>query len=301
MTSPAEHEIYRLESRERYLNDRDASSDASDWRKALWDARREVIAFLRESDFLCDVAGALRISGLHSRPMRHFLAPPVSQDQFKLICPSWSKSSEKTGAGLSSDKAEATELVFLERRSRHLTAWVDRMRPPRIAELSAAVGAIAPLMANQGISTAKRGRLSIAQENSVLELLNAKQWARLQSSLVSTGGQLPARSFMYKTRFASGINESKEVDVACGMGGTVVLALECKVTNDTTNSVKRVDDVLNKANAWRSQWGAYVRPAALLQGVIKSSDVQRLLANGVEVFWSHRLDLFGDWLEANQI
>lgn len=301
MTSIVDHEAFRIEALQHYVNERDARSDALDWRQALWDARREIIAFLRASDFLCDVAGALRKSGYHARPMRHFLAPPVSQDQFKLICPAWSKSSEKTGTALAEAEARATEAVFLERRSQHLTAWVDRQRPPRIIELSNAIGAVAPLMANQGISTARRGRLSVAQENSVLELLMAKQWARLQSSLVSAGGQLPARSFMYKTRFASGLNESKEVDVACGLGGTVILALECKVTNDTTNSVKRIDDVLNKANAWKNHWGTFVRPAAMLQGVIKSSDVQRLLASGVEVFWSHRLDLFSAWIEENEI
>lgn len=300
MTSAAEHEIYRSEARDRYLSDQDAVSDALDWRQALWNARREIIAFLRASDFLSDVAGALHSSGYHSRPMRHFLAPPVSQDQFKLICPSWPKSSEKTGTGLTEARAQATEAIFLERRSQHLTAWINRKRPPRIVELSAAISSIAPLMANQGISTAKRGRLSVAQESSVLKLLAAKNWVRLQSSLVSEGGQLPTKSFMYKTKFASGPGESKEVDVACGLGGTVVLALECKVTNDATNSVKRIDDVLNKANAWKSKWGTFVRPAALLQGVIKSSDVNRLLVNGVEVFWSHRLDLFSEWIDANE-
>ena len=114
MTTAEEHEKYRIEARERYLNDRDASSDALDWRLALWNARREIIGFLRESDFLCDVAGALEKSGRHSRSMRHFLAPPVSQDQFKLICPSWPKSSEKSGTSVAQVRAQATEAVFLE-------------------------------------------------------------------------------------------------------------------------------------------------------------------------------------------
>lgn len=300
MSSAAEHEVFRAEARERYLSDRNAVSDALDWRQALWEARREIVGFLRASDFLGDVASALMRSGHHSRPMRHFLAPPVSQDQFKLICPNWSKSSEKTGTGLTKEKACAAEAVFLERRSRHLTSWIDRNRPPRVAELSSAIGAIAPLMANQEVSTARRGRLSADQEKSVLELLTAKGWVRLQSSLVSQGGQLPARSFMHKTKFASGPNESKEVDVACGLGRTVVLALECKVTNDETNSVKRIDDVLNKSNAWKIKWGSFVKPAALLQGIIKESDVKRLLSGGVEVFWSHRLDLFENWIDANE-
>ena len=104
---------------------------------------------------------------------------------------------------------------------------------------------------------------------------------------------------MYKTRFASGDNENQEVDVACGLGGTVVLAMECKVTNDETNSVKRINDVLKKASAWKEHWGKFIKSAALLQGVIKFGDVQRLLDAGIEVFWAHRLDDFDAWLQAN--
>lgn len=301
MTSGTEHETYRVEARDLYLNSRDAASDALDWRHALWDARRQIIAFLRASDFLFNVAGALQKSGYHSGPMRHFLAPPVSQDQFKILCAQWSKSSENSGARLTIPNSVAVAEVFAERRSRHLTAWLDRARSPFVLELSGAIGAIAPLMANQRISTARRGRLSVLQESAVIDLLISKGWTRVQSNLVSIGGQLPARSFMHKTKFASGPNESQEVDVACGMGGTVVLALECKVTNDETNSVKRINDVLKKAHAWKSKWGDFVKPAALLQGLIKSSDVKRLRDNGIEVFWSHRLDLFSTWIDMNEI
>ena len=104
---------------------------------------------------------------------------------------------------------------------------------------------------------------------------------------------------MHKTRFVSGPNENQEVDIACGLRGTVVLAVECKVTNDVTNSVKRINDVLKKAAAWRSHWGSFIVSAAVLQGVIKFGDVKRLLDAGVEVFWAHQLDLFSDWLDSH--
>lgn len=299
MASLAEHQVFCVESRRIYLEDRDANSDAFVWRQTLWDARRSIIAFLRTSAFLSDVSGALQKSGYHSLPLRHFLAPPVSQDQFKMICPEWSKSCEKSGNKLSAPAANAVADVFAIRRSKHLTAWLDRGRAPRLAELSAAIGAIAPLIADQKMKTGSRTGLAARQEASVIELLIERDWTKVQSSLVEISGQLPARTFMHKTRFSSGHAQSKEVDIACGLGKTVVLALECKVTNDETNSVKRIDDVINKTNAWKAKWGAFMKPAALLQGVIKISDVSRLLDNGVEVFWSHRLDLFAEWLDEN--
>ena len=231
--------------------------------------------------------------------MRHFLAPPISQDQFKLLCSDWSKSSEKSGRPLTLAKSVAVAAVFAERRSKHLTAWIDRTRGPRLMELASAIGAIAPLMANQQVATARRNRFAALQEKAVLNTLVARGWTRLQSGPVLTAGQLPAKHFMHKTRFASGVAQTQEVDVACGLGSTVVLAMECKVTNDETNSVKRIDDILKKAQAWKNHWAYFVRPAAMIQGVIKSSDVSRLIDAGVEVFWTHRLDLFDQWMETN--
>lgn len=196
--------------------------------------------------------------------------------------------------------ADAVAATFADRRSRRLTHWLDRGRDATLVELATSIGAVAPLIASQRILTARRNRLSYIQEQAVTHLLESQDWTRIQSSVVSTSGQLPARSFMYKTRFASGANENQEVDVACGLGGTVILAMECKVTNDETNSVKRINDVLKKASAWKEHWGRFVKPAALLQGVIKFGDVQRLIDAGVEVFWSHRLDLFTAWIAANE-
>lgn len=300
MTSAAEHKQFCIEARAQYLLDRDADSDRQDWKSALWDARRLIINFLRASHFLTNVEGALKISGYHAIALRHFLAPPISQDQFKLICPDWSKSSEKTGRPLSLAAASAVADVFEERRARRLSPWLNGNRNPTLNELSGTIGSIAPLIASQRVSTARRNRRAFRQESLVISLLEARNWNRLQSGLVSTSGQLPAKTFMHKTRFASGPNENQEVDIACGLGGTVVLAMECKVTNDETNSVKRINDVLKKASAWKDFWGVFVKPAAVLQGVIKYADVQRLLDANVEVFWAQRLDLFSDWLDSNE-
>ena len=104
---------------------------------------------------------------------------------------------------------------------------------------------------------------------------------------------------MHKTRFATATATPQEVDVALGLPNTVVLAMECKVSNDETNSVKRVNDVLKKAHAWKAHWGSFVRTAAVLQGVIAAKDVMRLLDDGVEVFWSHDLTRFEHWLSQN--
>lgn len=110
-------------------------------------------------------------------------------------------------------------------------------------------------------------------------------------------GVVPARHFMLKARFATATTNAQEVDIACGLKAGVVAAMECKVTNDATNSVKQINDILKKAAAWKTHYGSFVETAALLQGVIKPSDVQRLTDEGVRVFWSHDLNAFSDWVE----
>lgn len=293
------HEQQCNRSLELYLAGRNSQQGALDWRQALYEARRLIIDALRETRYLTAISDALRRSGRHTLVLRHFLAPPISQDQFKLICPDFSKDAEKTGAPVIAARAATIEVTFSQWRSPRLTSWLDTGRAPTRRQLYAAIDAVTPLMAMQRVATAQRHRLSTAQEQAVVSLLLQKGWTQMQSRPIRQAAELPPLHFMHKTRFVSGPNENQEVDIACGLRNTVVLAVECKVTNDKTNSVKRMNDVLKKASAWRDQWGRLITSAAVLQGVINFGDVQRLLDSGVEVFWAHRLDLLSEWLDSH--
>lgn len=299
MASTEDHRNYCKEAAERYLAALDAKSDAEDWKFALQKARGMIVDLLRESICLADVQAALMSSGRHMTVLRHLLAPPISQDQFRLLAKSWIKATEKNGNPIKKPAAEQIAFVFEERRDRRLTPWLTAQRDPRRAELLGTLGAIGPLIASQRFSTARRNRLAERQEQDAIAVLEQRNWERQQSRLITTGGALRQRQFMHKARFKSGKKENQEIDIACGLGDTYILAVECKVTNDETNSIKRMNDILKKATAWRAHWGNYVIPAAILEGNIKFGDVERLLEAQIEVFWSHRLDLFADWLEAN--
>ena len=146
--------------------------------------------------------------------------------------------------------------------------------------------------------TESRNNLAAVQEGAVTALLAARGWTRMSSALIQTLSDVPASHYMHKTKFAT-TTQPQEVDIACGLGNTIVLAMECKVTNDPLNSIKRINDVLKKATAWQAHWGSFVRTAALLQGVINYNDVHRLLAANVEVFWSHKLEDFDAWIDAH--
>lgn len=268
------------------------------WLEATTAASAAVDHTLRRSDYLADIAGALVGGGKHMLVLRQMLAPPLSQDQFAIVCKAYSKSAENGDRPLAADKAEQIAEAFLAMRDVRLLKWLSENRAPEAEEVGRVVHAVTPLLAAQLHLTAKRTASSAVQEEAVVALLAAKNWERLPSRLVDRGAVLGARQFMKKTKFAT-TTRPQEVDIACGLGATMVLAMECKVSNDTTNSVKRVNDVLKKATAWREHWGSFVQPAALLQGTIGYKDVQRLIHAGVNVFWSHDLPRFERWIDNN--
>ena len=273
---------------------------AAAWFKACSAASASVEDTLQQSDTLSNIAGALELRGGHMLVLRQMLAPPLSQDQFAIVCPNYSKALENKDRPVPAAKAASVADAFLAMRDTRLLPWLSENRVPSHEEVRRVVIAVTPLLASQIHLTGKRTASSADQEEAVVGLLAAKNWERIPSRLVDRGAILSAKQFMKKTKFAT-TTRPQEVDIACGLGGTMVLAMECKVSNDTTNSVKRINDVLKKATAWRDHWGSFVKPAALLQGTIGYKDVQRLIHANVAVFWSHDLPRFERWIDENTV
>ncbi|MEM9883400.1 MAG: XamI family restriction endonuclease [Planctomycetota bacterium] len=102
---------------------------------------------------------------------------------------------------------------------------------------------------------------------------------------------------MHKMTFRGAAKSTAEVDIAVGLPGGRLLAIECKVSNDATNSIKRVNDVLKKREAWEQGYGRVLTTGAVLSGVIAGKDITRLAAAGVCVFFSHKLRHLIDLLQ----
>ena len=302
MSVPAEveahHRVQAEIAKADYVSGLTSPLAAAEWHSIVMRARRDIISALKASNGLTDLPAALAQSGAHLRVFRYLLAPPISQDQFKLLCPAYSKSRENNGSAITGARAAAVCAAILAARNVRLTPWLDRGDAPKSIEVRALLHAVAPMLSQQIIATVSRNRLAATQEGAVIALLASKGWTRVNSGLIQSLSDVPASHYMHKTRFAT-TTQPQEVDIACGLGKTIVLAMECKVTNDPLNSIKRINDVLKKATAWQAHWGSFVRTAALLQGVINYNDVHRLLAANVEVFWSHKLEDFEAWLDAN--
>lgn len=76
------------------------------------------------------------------------------------------------------------------------------------------------------------------------------------------------------------------------------MPLECKVSNSSTNSVKRLNnDAAVKAETWRKDFGTtQVVPAAVLSGVYKTHNLENAQRRGLALFWANDLQSLVDWI-----
>jgi len=287
-----QHQKTRTEAEEAYKNHLEPNFEGEAWRQTVADAEQAVLTTIEDTHHLEDVETALSVTGAHMLVLRFLMAPPLSQDQFKLTCPEWQKGTEKSGRPLSPKAARASANAFEH--------WQDNERTTPIRNEDenqrAAVSATAHMIAVNTYRTVRRMRLAHEQEHAVINLLLELGYCRKPSQLVDEPGALAENEFMHATQFKTADGSTHEVDIAIGLPKRTILALECKVSNDKTNSVKRVNDILKKATAWKRQWGRFVVTGALLQGVFSAKEPRRLLEEDVEVFWSLRLDELEEWL-----
>lgn len=288
------HQERRAEAEEAYTKLLEPDFEGEAWRQTVADAEQGVLVTLEDTGNLQHVEAALRSTGTHMLVLRFLMAPPLSQDQFKLACPEWQKGTEKSGRPLGLEAAQASAAAF--------ESWQDHERtgPLRSGDddeaRQVAVSATAHMIAVNTYRTVRRMRLAYDQEQAAVDLLVRLGYRQQTAHLVDQPGALAEDEFMHATQFATADGSTHEVDVAVGLPKRTILALECKVSNDKTNSVKRVNDVLKKASAWKRQWGKFVVTGALLQGVFSPKEPRRLLDEGVEIFWSHRLEDLEEWL-----
>lgn len=299
MTIERLHVLNAAKAEALYLDNMKPAEAKADWLFAMREAREFAKDALRASSYLRNIAGALKSSGTHALIFRQILSPPLSQDQFRLICKSYSKSKEKKGGQISANVAGDIAAVIHERMDYSLAPWLNAGRTPTREDVTLFLKVVSTMLAQQRIQTARRNRLARIQETAVIDLLLGSGWTQLSGSTIDERGQVATQCFMHKARFTTATTAAQEVDIACGLKRSRVLAMECKVTNDRTNSVKRINDVIKKSSAWKTQYGKFLTTAALLQGVIAPKDVQRLTDNEIEVFWSHDLTALSDWLDGN--
>lgn len=80
------------------------------------------------------------------------------------------------------------------------------------------------------------------------------------------------------------------------------MPIECKVSNSSTNSVKRLNnDAAVKAASWKVDFGLrQVVPTAMLSGVYKLHNLVDAQTRGLTIFWAHDLAAMARWIAATR-
>lgn len=229
--------------------------------------------------------------------VRYLAGPPISADDLKVLA-----DVESLAPGrLRSDPQMAqrvidTVLLALDRRR---FPWVADGREPDEAEREAAALASAALIASSRVQTNRRNEAKNIQEQAVEERLLAAGFEKVRAPRdVPTLIAAPTPGhFCRETVFGT-----RKADLLIGLWDNRKMPLECKVSNSSTNSIKRINgDAAVKAVRWTEEFGTLsVVPAAMLSGVYKLSHLVTGQANGLTLFWAHDLDALIEWIEATR-
>ena len=241
-------------------------------------------------------AEAVRSLVDYPESVRYLAGPPISQDDLKTVAEAVLSPTRLTADPQMAVRIIETVLLGLDRER---FPWVGENRDPTEAERSTAVVSTAGLVAARKVMTARANDAKDKQERKVKDALLAAGFQEKPARDIATLHSAPAAGeFCGESLFGS-----RKADVVVRLWDHRVLALECKVSNSSTNSVKRLNnDAAVKARTWLTEFGtAQTVPAAMLAGVYKLHNLESAQNDGLTIWWSHDLDRLVEWVEKTRI
>ena len=229
--------------------------------------------------------------------LRYLPGPPISGDDLKTLADIANFDSSK----LQSDEAASKRLLETIRKTvdPRRFPWLAEDRNPTDDEKAAAIFASAIMLAAQRLQTSRRNQAKVDQEKAAREHLKAHGFLAERLKKIQNYAQFPAQGIVSANEVQFG---PKKADMIVRLWDDRMLALECKVSNSAVNSFKRLNDTtMAKYHAWINHFGTgQVVPAAILAGVYSPGNVVSAQADGLTIFWSHRIDDLGEFVESTR-
>lgn len=228
--------------------------------------------------------------------LRYLPGPPISLDDLKIVSEAPSVAARKIKADPElAARLVDTVMMGLDRRR---FSWVSEDREATEKERDSAVLASAAMLASKKVETTRRHEGKNAQEQKVRTALLSIGFCEVVTRSVSTlsGAPRPGE-FCMESLFGS-----RKADLLVGLWDERVLPIECKVSNSSTNSVKRLNnDAAVKARIWITDFGELnVVPSAVLSGVYALSNLVDAQQRGLTLFWDHNLDALTSWINGTR-
>jgi hypothetical protein len=223
---------------------------------------------------------------------RYLPGPPISDDDLKTVA----EVQSLNAAQLRNDPEAVQRIIAVIRMGmdRRRFPWVREQREPTETEKKAAILASAALMATQRVGTDRRSKGKKAQEGMVSGVLTGAGLIEMPKRKVLTLTDAPAPGQFCGESYLG----ERKADFLVRLWDHRILAIECKVSNSATNSVKRLNnDAAAKAEAWLKDFGTrQVVPAAVLSGVYKLHNLEDAQNRGLALFWAHDLKALTEWI-----
>ena len=250
--------------------------------------RRQVETLIEETvdlTRLSNLAVELLTDPQQLTAIRYLASPAISEDDLKVLA-----DAALTPKRLNADPDMARRVIetVLMGLDRERFPWVAESREPTESERATAVVSTAALIATQKVQTGRRNEAKKTQEGAVADALRAAGFTEVPTRAVTNMSHLPAHGeFCAEALFGS-----RKADLIVRLWDGRVMPTECKVSNSSTNSVKRLNnDAAVKARTWIQEFGTVTCvPAAVLSGVFKTRNLISAQADGLTLFWAHGLD-----------
>ncbi|MHB1447090.1 MAG: XamI family restriction endonuclease [Acidimicrobiales bacterium] len=272
---------------EQYLEAFDVSRDAID---TLLESTVDLTTLLDKAvDVLAD-------GGLLSA-VRYLAGPPISEDDLKTLA----DDASLTPSRLRADPAMAQRIieVILLGVDRQRFPWISENREPTEAERQAAVVATAALLAQRSVMTGRANESKDEQEKAVKDRLVQAGLTEVERRTVHNLSEAPPIG----TFCAESLFGTRKADIVVRLYDGRVMPTEAKVSNSSTNSVKRLNnDAAVKARQWTQEFGtSNVVPSAVLAGVFKIHNLRSAQdGDNLTIFWAHNLDAMVAFIEATK-
>lgn len=227
--------------------------------------------------------------------LRYLAGPPVSDDDLQVLA-----DVDSIAPGILKKDTEALRKVFgvIERViDPYRFPWMESGTAPTEQQKEAALLASSVLLAAQRIATERRMQGKDGQETKVKNYLRTLGFTEVPTATINTIVKGPqAMQFCAECQLGE-----RKADIVVRLHDTRLMALECKVSNSSTNSVKRLNnDAAVKAEYWLKVFGtSQVVPAAVLAGVFKVMNLEQAQARGLALFWSHDLEKLGGFIDSS--
>ena len=226
---------------------------------------------------------------------RYLAAPPISEDDLKTLA-----DTTLSAAALRQDAEQArrvrdTVLHIVDPRR---FPWIGEGREPAGRERDRAVVASAALAAARGVETSRRTGAKKEQEEAVKARLREIGFVEVPPREIALLDAAPAPgAFCGESKFGD-----SRADLVVRLHDRRAMPLECKASNSAVNSFKRINhEAAGKARAWLAGFGKrQTVPAAAISGVFNPRNLETAQAEGLTVFWSHRLDDLADFIESTR-